>query len=250
MTTRSARRLVGAEVHKLLATRSGIAMLGAPVAYPAVVVALATTDGPDLRVDAIEALRGAGDVLPLIWLLVGALSVAREFGDGSIVATLVSVPGRSRLFGVKLAALAVTSVAVTAATVAVALGSVAVKEPDAWLDAVSAADLARTAAALVAVSVLFALIGAGVGEIVRHSTASAVGILLWVLVGENVLPAALDLDETARWVTTRAAASMVDVARPEPDAIGAAAGLGLLVAVAAATGIVAAVTFERRDVAG
>lgn len=250
MRARNARKMVGAEVHKLVATRSGVAMLCAPIVYPAVMVALATTDGPDLRVDAIEALRGAGDVLPLVWLLVGALSVAREFTDGSIIATLVAVPRRSRLFGAKLAALAVTSVAVTAATIAVAIGSVAAKEPDVWLDSVTAGDLAGTAAALVAVSMLFALIGVSVGQIVRHSTAAAVGILVWMLVGENVLPAALELDEAARWVTSRAAASLVDVARPEPDEIGAGAGLGVLVAVAVVAAIVAAVTFERRDVVG
>lgn len=250
--TRSRRslRIVGAELRKLVSTRSGVILLCAPIVYPAAMVATATTDGPDLEVDAIEVLRGTGDVLPVVWLLVGALAIAGEFGDGSIVSTLISVPRRSVLVVAKLAALAVAALCATAASVVVALGSAATREPNGWLDSVTVGDLVRTGSALFAVALLFALTGGSVGAVARHPTVASVAILVWMLVAENVLPAALGIDGATRWMSSRAAGSLVDVARPEPGAIGAGAGLAVLAGVAVVAGAVALVLFENRDVAG
>lgn len=239
-----------AEVRKLVSTRSGIAMLAAPIVYPAVMVATVRTDGSDLLVDAVEVLRGTGDVLPVIWLLVGALAVAGELGNGSIVETLVVVPRRSVLLVAKLVALAIASFVVTAAAIVVGLGSVAVREPDRWLDSVSLTDLVATIAALFAVALLFALIGGSLGAIVRHPTMASVVVLVWMLAAEHVLPAALGVDGAARWVSSSAAAAVVDNARPDPAAIGAGAGLAVLGGVALVVGVVAALDFVRRDVGG
>lgn len=244
------RRLIGAEVHKLVSTRSGTAMLCAPIVYPAVVSALTKASGTaESGSDAIDVLRGTGDVLPVIWMLVGALSVAGEFRDGSIVSTLIAVPQRSTLFTAKLAALALVSVITTALAVSVALGSAAVAEPSTWLDSVGGWDLVGTTSALFVVSVLFVLIGGSVGEIARNPTVSSVGILVWMLVAENALPTALGFQGATGWMSSRSAMAVVDVARPDPDAIAAGAGLAVLSVIAAVVGTVAVVVFERRDIA-
>jgi ABC-type transport system involved in multi-copper enzyme maturation permease subunit len=248
---RFAARVVVAEACKLASTRSGAAMLATPIASPAVMVAAQRSN--DLAAsdrDAIEVLRGIGDVLPVIWLVLGALAVAGEFRDGSIVSTLIAVPHRAGLFAAKLAALAAVAVLSTAAAVAVALGSSAVAGPGTWLDSVSARDLVSSIAAVVGVAPAFAMIGGGIGAVVRHPTAAAVGLLVWTLVAENALPAALGFQDAARWVSSRSAAAVVDVARPQPDTISALAGLGVLAAIAVVAVVIGAAVFDRRDVTG
>lgn len=248
---RVAARVVVAEACKLASTRSGAAMLAAPVVYPALMVAaIRSNDVASADRDAVEVLRGIGDVVPVVWLVVGALAVSGELRDGSIVSTLIAVPRRVGLFVAKLAALAAVAVLSTAVAVAAALSSSAAAGPDTWLDSVSGHDLLRTIAAVVGVAPAFAVIGGGIGAIVRHPTASAVGILVWMLVAENAVPAALGFDETTRWVSSRSAAAVVDVARPQPGAISALAGLGVLGAIAVVAVVIGAVVFDRRDVAG
>lgn len=244
-------RLLAAETRKLVSTRAGVAMLAVPVVYPVVIGAVIGADGTtSADTDALEFLRSIGDVLPVIWLLIGALAVAGEFRDGSIVSTLIAVPGRIRLHAAKLAALAFVAMIVTLAAIGAGLGMSAVIGPHTWIDEVSAWTLVRTGAALVVVAVLFAVIGAGVGAITRQPTAAAVGILVWMLAAENAVPAALGHADATRWVSSRSAAALVDAARPQPDAISAIAGLGVLGSLAVVVAVASAAVVERRDVTG
>lgn len=244
-------RWIAAEVRKLASTRSAVALLAAPIAYPILMVsAMSVNDLTPPERDAIEVLRGTGDAMPVIWLLVGALAVAGEFHDGSIVSTLVAAPRRVGLFAAKLAALTVVALCVTAVAVTSALVLSAVAGPETWVDSVSTVDLARTVSAVLGISVAFAVVGGGVGAIVRHPTAAAIGILVWMLLVENAAPAALGFDEATRWVSSRSAAAVVDAARPEPGTIGASVGAAVLAALTAAVAGLGLVVFDRRDVEG
>ncbi len=240
--------LIRTEMRKLTSTRSGVALALAPAVYTVLVVFLVRVHGGADEVTAIDLARGVGDVVPLVWGVLGALAIAGEIRDGSIVATLVAVPDRRRLFAAKAAAVALTAVAATAMALVAGTLAAASLAPSTFLDAASAGELAQTIFGVLAVAAGFAAIGVAIGAVVGQPTAAAVGLVLWLLVGERAVPVALGVNDAARWMPGRAGEALIDAAAPLPESLAAGSAaivLGVVVATAAA---VASEVFRRRDV--
>jgi ABC-2 type transport system permease protein len=131
-------------------------------------------------------LESAG-LTAVITALVGSVLMTSEYAHGTINQSFLAVPARERLLTAKLgAALIVAAVlAVLAAAATLLIGELwyAGRGITLHLSGGTWTPLVT----VVAAAVLAAAIGVGVGSILRRQTGSIVVILLWLLIGENII---------------------------------------------------------------
>ena len=209
-------RLVEAELLKLRTTRTARVVLALAAAGTAAltvaVLALAGRPGqPALGGDALRQLVGVpGAPLTLAALVLGILGMAGEFRHGTATPTFLVTPARGRVVAAKLAAAALAGLAV-ALVAAVVVLAIAVG----WLPAkgvqVSLADpgLAARVGGLAAAVALHAVLGTGLGALLRNQVAAVVaGLLLWQGGLEDLLAGLLGRPGLARWLPEGAAAAL------------------------------------------
>jgi ABC-2 type transport system permease protein len=209
-------RLVKAELLKLRTTRTARTLLALAAAGTAALVALvcllAGRPGqPALGDDALRQLALVpAKPLTLAALVLGVLGMAGEFRHGTATSTFLAAPARGRVVAAKLAAAAVTGLAMallsTAAVLAVGLP---------WLRArgieVTVADAglwARVAGLAVAVA-LYAVLGVGLAAVARNQVAAViVGLLWWSQGVEGILVGLLRQPGLERWLPMGAASAL------------------------------------------
>jgi ABC-2 type transport system permease protein len=209
-------RLVHSELLKLRTTRTARVLLALAAAGTAALVAivllLAGQPGqPALGPDALRQLvLVPAQPLTLAALVLGVLGMAGELRHGTATSTFLVTPERGRVVAAKLAAAAVTGLAMSLASTAAVL---AVGLP--WLRAkgieVAIADpgvAARVAGLAVAVA-LYGVLGTGLGALLRNQVAAVVVGLLWWSQGvERVLTGILHQPGLERWLPKGAAAAL------------------------------------------
>jgi len=209
-------RLVHSELLKLRTTRTARVLLtlaaAGTAALVAIVLLLAGRPGqPALGPDALRLLvLVPAQPLTLAALVLGVLGMAGELRHGTATSTFLVTPKRGRVVAAKLAAAAVTGLAMAAASSAAVL---AVGLP--WLRAkgieVAIADAgvaARVAGLAVAVA-LYAVLGTGLGALLRNQVAAVVVGLLWWSQGvERVLTGILHQPGLERWLPMGAASAL------------------------------------------
>ena len=209
-------RLVHSELLKLRTTRTARVLLtlaaAGTAALVAIVLLLAGQPGqPALGPDALRQLvLVPAQPLTLAALVLGVLGMAGELRHGTATSTFLVTPRRGRVVAAKLAAAAVTGLAMSLASSAAVL---AVGLP--WLRAkgieVAVADpgvAARVAGLAVAVA-LYAVLGTGLGALLRNQVAAVVVGLLWWSQGvERVLTGILHQPGLERWLPKGAASAL------------------------------------------
>ena len=209
-------RLVRSELLKLRTTRTARVLLAlataGTVALIAAVLLLAGQPGqPALGPDALRQLvLVPAQPLTLAALVLGVLGMAGELRHGTATSTFLVTPERGRVVAAKLAAAAVTGLAMSLVSSAAVL---AVGLP--WLRAkgieVAIADpgvAARVAGLAVAVA-LYAVLGTGLGALLRNQVAAVVVGLLWWSQGvERVLTGVLHQPGLERWLPKGAASAL------------------------------------------
>jgi ABC-2 type transport system permease protein len=129
----------------------------------------------------------AAGLTAIVAVLVGSLLVTAEYNHGTINQAFLAVPARERLLAAKLAVAVAAGAALAAAAAATTL-----LLAELWY-AGRGATLRLGGGTLtpllgtVAASVFAAAVGLGLGALVRRQTATTVAILLWLLIGENVI---------------------------------------------------------------
>jgi ABC-type transport system involved in multi-copper enzyme maturation permease subunit len=209
-------RLVHAELLKLRTTRTARIVLAlaatGTAALTVAVLALAGRPGqPALGDDALRQLVGVpSGPLTLAALLLGILAMAGEFRHGTATPTFLVTPWRGRVVAAKLAASAVAglALALVASVVVVAIAA-------GWLPAkgvhVPLADpgLAARVGGLAAAVALHAVLGTGLGAMLRNQFAALVaGLLLWQGGIEDLLVGLLGRPGLERWLPEGAAAAL------------------------------------------
>jgi ABC-2 type transport system permease protein len=129
--------------------------------------------------DAVSAALLPLDLLALVVAVLGVLQMSGEYGSGLIRATLAAVPGRLPVLWAKAAVLAALTVVVM---LGVCVGSLLLSQGVAGSDDASLGDptvLRATCGAAFSVA-MTALIGLGIGSMLRH-TAGAITVLVVVL---------------------------------------------------------------------
>lgn len=244
------RELLGSEVRKIASVR-GLWLLLA--AGPLIVVAGVTglvASGGNVRDPAEQgqALAHVG-LAAIVTLLFGVIAVAGEYRSGSITDTYLSFPGRGRVIAAKLAVYgligaaaglvsSLTALAVTAAWWSARGGALHLSGAGVWL----------TLGGGVAANLGFAVVGVGLGGLIRNLAAAIAAALAWIALVEGIV-AQLVGSGLARWLPLRASealdrSSLFGATQTLPQWAGGLVLLGYAGIFAA----VAVITTLRRDV--
>jgi ABC-2 type transport system permease protein len=209
-------RLVHAELLKLWTTRTARVLLALAAAGTAaltvVVLTFAGRPGqPALGDDALRQLVLAPNgPLTLAALVLGILGMAGELRHGTATPTFLVTPARGRVVAAKLvaAALAGLAMALVAATVVLAIALP-------WLPAkgvhatVADSGLGARVAGLAAAVALSAVLGAGLGALLRNQFAAVIVGLLWWQGGiEELVVGLLRRPGLERWLPDGAALAL------------------------------------------
>ena len=243
-------RLVRAEIRKLTTTKMPWAFLGVLViiaGIDAAVVAFGTdmdgsktfistaADQQSLMAFAFNAMLGTS--------LFGAIAVAREYGHNTVVPTFLSSPKRMRTASAQFFAVMLAGAALGLIAQVLVTGGIALALPStSYGFLVSAGDLARVVAASTFAGAAGAVLGAGLGAIIRN-LGGAVTAAVFVLF--MVPPLTVQLfNDAASWIPPTLS-TVVSGVTSEVNVWAAVAALLLWALVPAAIGLVA---IQRRDV--
>lgn len=241
------------ELFKLRTTRTTPILLAAMAGVAVLVVSLHvfTLSAADLRHAANQPkVLGWGTTIGALFAaLAGAIGITAEFRTGTIRPTLLTNPARARVVAAKAAAAAVAGLVIglVAAGLVAALGSagLAARGITVTLDG---GDFVQMIAGGGLGAALWAVLGTGLGALLRNQIAVVAGLCVWLLLIENVLIG--NVPSAAKYAP---GASGGAVAGLMPDAgratlLAPALGAVLLIAyaVAALGGGVGAL--ERRDI--
>jgi ABC-2 type transport system permease protein len=136
----------------------------------------------------------------LVTLVFGMLAVAGEYRYGGITDTFLSFPRRGRILAAKLAVYGLAGAAAGLAAAVTAIGTTA-----AWCAARNdsfhlwSAGSWRTIAGGVAVNIAFAVIGTGLGALIRNLALAVAVALAWIAVIEGIAGQLLGAG-LARWL--------------------------------------------------
>ena len=138
--------------------------------------------------DAVPGALAHAGLASLFTLVLGITAVAGEYRNKTITDTFLSVPRRSRAIGAKLAAYAAAGAvfAVVNAVTALVATKVWWLAKDVPLD-LGGPDVWSTIAGCAGWNVAFAVIGVGIGALVRNLTAAVAAALVWVALVEGIV---------------------------------------------------------------
>lgn len=243
-------RTVRAELRKLTTTKMPLAFLTVLVVI-GVTTAVAVAFGTDMdgsktfistAADQQSLMAFASNALVIAGLF-GAIAIAREYGHGTVVLTFLTTPRRPGAVLAQYAAVFVGGSALGLIGAAVSAGSVAVGLTATDFGfTVPATDLAQVVAAATLAGGTGAVLGAGIGTLVRNTGGAVTGTILVLVI---LPPLAMQMaSQTASWVPGTLATVVSGVSNA--TGMGAAiAAIGLWALVPAAIGLIAA---TRRDV--
>jgi ABC-2 type transport system permease protein len=250
-------RLVRAELRKLTTTRMPWAFLAVLIAIAAINASaviwgtdfdgskgfISTADDQrSIIAFAANAVMGAG--------LFGAIAVAREYGHGTVVPTLLSSPRRHRAVLAQLVAVAIGGAVLALVGAALIVIAVALALPTTEFGfLVPVAGVARVLAAAAFAGAVGAVLGAGVGAVVRNAGGAVTGVVLLLIIAP---PLAVQLvSDAGRWVPSPLANALSGVtpeaAGVESQVSAGAALLGLVVW-ALVPAVIGLMSVQRRDV--
>ena len=243
-------RTVRAELRKLTSTKMPLAFLIVLVVI-GTTTAIAVAFGTDMdgsktfistAADQQSLMAFAGNAL-VIAALFGAIAVAREYGHGTVVLTFLTTPRRPQavLAQYSAAFVAGSVLGLVGAGMSAGLVATGLTATD-YGFMVSATDLAQVLAASTLAGGAGAVLGAGIGAIVRNTGGAVTGTILLLVI---LPPLAVQLTrETAAWVPS----TLANVVSGVDNAAGMGAAIvaiGMWALVPAALGLVAV---TRRDV--
>lgn len=181
--------------------------------------------------------------------LFGALSVTAEIRSGTIRTTLLITPNRTLVIGAK--AIAAAAGGVLIGLVAEALVSAIASasfEIRAIPIAIGAGGFAQMLAGGAGAAALWAMIGTGIGAIIRNQVGAVVGLCLWMLLVETILVGTVP--SVAKFTPGASAGALAGMLQSTAShkLLAPAIGALLLVLYAAISTTAATLSVERRDV--
>ena len=243
-------RLIRSELRKLTTTKMPLAFVCVLVVIAALnafaVVAGTDMDGSkafiateadqqSLMAFAFNAFMGAG--------LFGAIAVAREYGHNTVVPTFLAAPRRHRAVLAQLTAVAIGGCVLSLIGAGLTVTAVAVSLPTTdYSFLVSISNVTRVVAASGFAGAAGAVLGAGIGAVVRN-VGGAVTLTVFTFMVAPPLVVQL-ANGTASWMP----ANLANVISGTVDDISQPAALAALVIWAAIPALVGLISVTRRDV--
>ncbi len=250
MTTTTSFHLIHSELLKLITTRMPAAF-GAVLVVLAVINGIAVVAGTDMDgsktfistgADQQSLIAFAANAMMLAGLF-GAIAAAREYAHNTVIATFLTTPDRPRALGAQLVAIAVGGGLIGLVGALLTTAALALTLPFTEFGfMVSAAGLAQVLAASAWAGAAGAVLGAGIGTVVRNTGGAVSGAVLALVI---IPPVVVQLASgSAPWVPTNlalVASGVTDDVSP----IAAVTVLGLWALLPAA---IALWSIQRRDV--
>jgi ABC-type transport system involved in multi-copper enzyme maturation permease subunit len=183
---------LSAELFKQRTTRTARILLTSMVGVTVLVVCLHvfTLKTADLSQAANQPkVFGWGTTLGALFsALAGAISITAEFRHGTIRPTLLTNPNRARVVTAKAAAAAIAGLVIglLAAGLVGAIGSIGLALRGIPIT-LHAGDFTQMIAGGAAGAALWAILGTGLGTIIRGQVGAVVGLCVWLLLIENIL---------------------------------------------------------------
>jgi ABC-2 type transport system permease protein len=184
-------RLVRAELVKLSTTRLFLWLGLLIVALSGFVTTITILSTDELSLTTLNQQRSIvqfAAVGAIIALIVGIVQSSGEYTHGTIAHTFLVSPVRPRVVAAKLIAGAIVGVLVAGfaelVTWTIAAAWISGRSVPFWLDTRPILD---TYLGILAAGALAAVLGVGLGAVLRRQTAAIVLALIWLLVGEPVL---------------------------------------------------------------
>lgn len=209
--------LVEAEVLKLRSTRTVAWLMLATLGIVALTVSVSVPKAGDTNAPVslndpglLASAVGTSFGVPLVFVvLLGGLAYTQEFRYGTATPTYLGEPRRARVLVAKWLSLALASVVITTATLAVsvpfAITLIRIRNGD----VIVAAQFWQMVAAGYAVMAAYGVIGVAVGALVRNQIAAVVAVLVWMLVVEHiVIPA---FPAVGRWMPLAATYALMQL---------------------------------------
>lgn len=220
-------RLLRAETRKLLTTKLWWGMLLGAVAFSCIgVVAVIATNGlPESRQPPLtsplmqRSIFAQGQGGYLFTLILGIIAVATEYRHFTSRPTFLIEPRRGHVVVAKLAVLtgvgAVYAIACVGSATLIAVVWLAQKGVTIeW----SQASLGATIAGDAGVVVIYAIVGVGVGVLVRNQVAAVIGALLYLLFVESLISITPGIKEIYRFLPGAAARAITGAGGNAPAA--------------------------------
>ena len=243
-------KLIHLELYKLRTVRAPWVLLALSQLLIVGGVSGLVLSSDTLRTDdaAPGALAHAG-LASLFTLVLGITAVAGEYRSRTITDTFLSVPRRSRAIRAKLAAYAFAGAAFALVNTLTALVATKVwwLAKDVPLD-LGGPEVWRTIAGCAAWNVAFAVIGVGIGALVRNLTAAVAAALVWIALVEGIVGQLVG--DLSRWLPFATGSALGDLPGRAGDLgpVSQLAAAAALTAYAALFALVAVSTTVRRDV--
>ena len=225
------------------------------IAFPLVVTGLTTAlinvDDMDSR-DLAGLVTGTSVITGMLLGVIGASSITGEFGFGTIRTTFAATPRRSRVIIAKGVVTVAVAVVVEAAVVVLCfgLGAALLNSRDGDIS-LSAAGSARAAlVGVVVFAAIVALLGYGLGLVIRNTPAAVAVLLLWPLVAEGLIGALLavtGVDDPFKWLPYNAGINLGNPDASTGGSLGRVVGGLYFFGVTAAVTILGAISTSRRD---
>jgi ABC-2 type transport system permease protein len=237
----SALAVLNAERIKLSTTRSPLwsAVAVAVLSLGLAAVQASTAYGPG-PLDAEKAAMGVAVFGVPVLMILAALTVTNEYRSGLIRTTFMAVPNRTLVLAAKAVVAALFS-GVYAAVMVMASIVVAHSDPRNW----------RLVGAIAVYAALAAVLGVGVGTLLRASAGAVTVLLLWPLVAEPLLGNMPNIgSEVGPYLPFANAFRFIDVQWLYPDYAmpwGPRGSIVYFAGVAAAVFVAAVVVVNRRD---
>lgn len=188
------------------------------LAFPLIIsllTAFFNGDGGDYNSrSVIEVLTGTSFVAVLLIGVTAAASVTGEFGFGTIRPTFTATPKRARVVVAKVIVLVVVALEVQITVVLVgSIGGAAIAEGRGASIDLGSVDAGYNALiGSVVLATFMAVLGLGLGLLIRSTPAAIAALILWPLLVENLLGGLLGLifdnSGLAAWMPLRAGFSM------------------------------------------
>jgi ABC-2 type transport system permease protein len=189
-----------------------IIAVGFPLVVTTLTAALIDVDDIDTE-DIVGLITGTSVITAMLLGVVGAATITGEFGFGTIRVTFAATPKRTRVLLAKAIVTVAVAVVVEAVVVLTCYGvaSAIASSRDAPLD-LGASDGATPAIiGIVAFAAIVALLGYGLGLLIRNTPAAVAVLILWPLVAENIVAgimAAAGVDEPLKWMPYQSGIAM------------------------------------------
>jgi ABC-2 type transport system permease protein len=195
-------------------------------------------------------LMGLASLAQAFALVLGVLAITTEFRHGTITPTLLVVPRRVRLLVAKMGASALTGLLLGLLTTGcVALIVAGISSARGYDDGSTTSQVLKMFVGGTIAAGLFALIGLGLGAIVRNQVGAIIGGLVYMLVVE---PLAGIIPTFGDWVGKYglggASGALSQTAGPDTDTVSQLAGGLMLAGYAAILLIIGIILVNRRDV--